>query len=96
MREGESVELANRRPYGLAASLRANDHPRAQRTTAEPDFGAVRGNPHGTPTPEATYGGFKHSGHGKDLFAHALSTTVTPRTRHYDAGPDCSAVQEIR
>jgi betaine-aldehyde dehydrogenase len=75
--EGESVELANRQHYGLAASVRANDYPRAQRTTAELDFGAVPVNIRGTLTPEVTYGGFEHSGHGKDLSASALSTTVT-------------------
>lgn len=71
--EEEAIELANHQPYGLAASVWTRDHSRVQRTTATLDFGAVWINTHGPLTPEMPHGGFKHSGHGKDLSAYALA-----------------------
>ncbi|MGW7293942.1 gamma-aminobutyraldehyde dehydrogenase [Streptomyces xiamenensis] len=71
--EEEAVGLANDQPYGLAASVWTTDHSRVLRTTAELDFGCVWINTHGPLTPEMPHGGFKHSGHGKDLSAYGLA-----------------------
>ncbi|MEU2155240.1 aminobutyraldehyde dehydrogenase [Streptomyces sp. NPDC019396] len=71
--EAQAVTLANDQPYGLAASVWTRDHSRTLRTTAELDFGTVWVNTHGTLTAEMPHGGFKHSGHGKDLSAYGLA-----------------------
>ncbi|MFJ3231085.1 aminobutyraldehyde dehydrogenase [Streptomyces sp. NPDC086787] len=71
--EAEGVRLANDQPYGLAASVWTSDHSRVLRTTAELEFGAVWVNTHGVLTAEMPHGGFKHSGHGKDLSAYGLA-----------------------
>ncbi|WP_432038491.1 aminobutyraldehyde dehydrogenase [Streptomyces cucumeris] len=70
--ETEAVQAANHQPYGLAASVWTRDHSRALRMSAELDFGAVWINTHGLLAAEMPHGGFKHSGHGKDLSAHGL------------------------
>ncbi|MFG2268268.1 gamma-aminobutyraldehyde dehydrogenase [Streptomyces chartreusis] len=72
-REEDAVRLANDQPYGLAASVWTSNHSRVQRTSAVLDFGAVWINSHGQLAPEMPHGGFKHSGHGKDLSAYALA-----------------------
>lgn len=71
--EEEALHLANDQPYGLAASVWTTDHSRILRTTAELDFGCVWINTHGPLTPEMPHGGFKQSGHGKDLSAYGLA-----------------------
>ncbi|MCZ4602853.1 aminobutyraldehyde dehydrogenase [Streptomyces sp. Lzd4kr] len=71
--EAEAISLANDQPYGLAASAWTRDHARALRMSAELDFGAVWINSHGLLAAEMPHGGFKHSGHGKDLSAYALA-----------------------
>ncbi len=73
IRRAEALRLANEQSYGLAASIWTTDHSRALRVTAELDFGAVWINTHGPLTAEMPHGGFKRSGHGKDLSAHGLA-----------------------
>lgn len=87
--EQEAIDLANDQPYGLAASVWSTDHARILRTTSGLDFGAVWVNTHGPLTPEMPHGGFKQSGHGKDLSAYGLADYT--RIKHIMSAVDASA-----
>jgi betaine-aldehyde dehydrogenase len=65
--EDEAVRWANGVKYGLASSVFTKDHGRAMRVSRLLDFGCVWINTHIPLVAEMPHGGFKHSGHGKDL-----------------------------
>jgi betaine-aldehyde dehydrogenase len=65
--DDEALRLANGVQYGLASSVFTSDHSRALRMSAALDFGCVWINTHIPLVAEMPHGGFKHSGHGKDL-----------------------------
>jgi betaine-aldehyde dehydrogenase len=65
--EDEAVRWANGVKYGLASSVFTKDHGRAMRVSRRLDFGCVWINTHIPIVAEMPHGGFKHSGHGKDL-----------------------------
>ncbi len=65
--EDEAVRWANGVKYGLASSVFTKDHARAMRVSRRLDFGCVWINTHIPLVAEMPHGGFKHSGHGKDL-----------------------------
>ncbi|GAA4945643.1 gamma-aminobutyraldehyde dehydrogenase [Actinoplanes utahensis] len=65
--EDEAVSYANGVEYALASSVWTRDHGRAMRMTQRLDFGCVWVNCHIPLVAEMPHGGFKHSGHGKDL-----------------------------
>ena len=70
--EEQAVEWANDVPYGLSSSIWTRDVARALDLSRQLDFGTVWINDHLTISAELPHGGFKHSGHGKDLSMYAL------------------------
>jgi len=70
--EDEAVRWANGVQYGLASSIWTKDHGRAMRVSRRLDFGCVWVNTHIPLVAEMPHGGFKRSGHGKDLSMYGL------------------------
>jgi betaine-aldehyde dehydrogenase len=70
--EAEAVALANDVEYGLAASVWTADHDRALRVVRRLDAGTVWVNAHSVNLSELPHGGFKQSGHGKNMSAYGF------------------------
>jgi len=70
--EDEALRWANGVEYGLASSVFTKDHGRALRMSRRLDFGCVWINTHIPIVAEMPHGGFKNSGHGKDLSMYGL------------------------
>ena len=70
--EKEAVRWANGVKYGLSSSVWTKDHGRALRVSKRLNFGVVWVNTHIPFVSEMPHGGFKYSGHGKDLSLYSL------------------------
>jgi acyl-CoA reductase-like NAD-dependent aldehyde dehydrogenase len=70
--EEEAVELANRTIYGLAAAIWTSDVKRAHRVASRIEAGTIWINTYHPLDTASPFGGYKQSGHGRELGKHAL------------------------
>jgi succinate-semialdehyde dehydrogenase/glutarate-semialdehyde dehydrogenase len=78
--EDDVIARANGTEYGLAAYLFTRNDRRARRVVAALRFGHVGRNSGTGPTPEAPFGGMKHSGFGREGGWEGLMEFVEPQT----------------
>ncbi|MEJ2217565.1 MAG: aldehyde dehydrogenase family protein [Gemmatimonadota bacterium] len=70
--EEQAIELANRTLYGLAAAVWTNDVKRAHRVASRIEAGTVWVNTYHPLDAASPFGGYKQSGHGRELGRYAL------------------------
>jgi aminobutyraldehyde dehydrogenase len=78
--ESDAIELANAVAYGLSASVWTENVGRALRVTSALNFGTVWVNTHLVLATEMPWGGYKASGHGRELSTLCLEDFS--RTKH--------------
>ena len=86
--EAEAVALANATSYGLAAGIWTRDIKRALRVARAVRAGNVWINNYNIVGPHMPFGGFKHSGHGKDLGRAALDGYTQLKNVYVELGDD--------
>ena len=78
--DAEAVQLANRSPFGLSASIFTRNSTRARRLARDLQAGAVFINDFVRTTPELPFGGTKESGYGRELGAWGARAFVNVKT----------------
>ncbi|MFC1735808.1 aldehyde dehydrogenase family protein [Candidatus Hydrogenedentota bacterium] len=91
--EDEAVALANDSMYGLSASFWTKDFGRVNRMARAIKSGIIWGNTCHYVTPDAPYGGYKHSGVGVELGVEGLKDFMKTKTVYLNAGPDKMALK---
>ena len=76
--EEDAVRIGNATDYGLAGGVWSGDPERAQRVARRLRTGQVEING-GVFNPLAPFGGFKQSGHGRELGRHGLEEFLVPK-----------------
>lgn len=76
----EAIEKANATPYGLAAGVITKDINKAMMFAQNVDAGSVWINCYDMITPQTPFGGFKQSGHGRELGEYALKEYTEVKT----------------
>jgi len=77
--EEEAIRIANDSPYGLSGAVWSGDTERAKRVASRIRTGQVSVNG-GEFNTEAPFGGFKQSGHGRELGRFGLEEFLTTRS----------------
>ncbi|URN99799.1 aldehyde dehydrogenase family protein [Leclercia adecarboxylata] len=77
--EAEAIAIANDTEYGLSAMVLGGDADRARRVAAQIHAGRVLVNTLAH-EPKAPFGGFKHSGVGREMGAWGISAFVEPKS----------------
>ncbi len=76
--EDDAVRIGNATDYGLAGGVWSGDEERAKRVARRLRTGQVEING-GVFNPLAPFGGFKQSGHGRELGRHGLEEFLVPK-----------------
>src|SRR5579884_2088551 len=84
--EGEAIRLANDTIYGLSGSIWTRDGARALRVARAIDTGVLSINSNTSVRVSTPFGGFKQSGYGRELGAHALDAYTEVKSIFYATG----------
>ncbi|HSK97956.1 MAG TPA: aldehyde dehydrogenase family protein, partial [Euzebyales bacterium] len=84
--EAEAVTLANDTPYGLSASVWTRDLGRAHRVARDIESGVVSVNSNSSVHTGAPFGGWKHSGYGRELGTESLRAYTEVKNVYVDIG----------